>query len=515
MEREFNTTGPCFADEHYMLPPERRLTAVLDLIARNKYFVFHAGRQTGKTTSLMWLEAHLPALGKRAIRIDLQTARDEPDPRAAFPIVMSELVARPRDGIRAATPEQIAGWLATPSTAIQRYIEFLAGQDPRPLVLLVDEADCLVGETMVSFLTQLRAGYIARREAPFPSSIALVGMREVRDFVLERRESETVSWLGTASPFNVSAESAELDPFTEADIAELLGQHTRDTGQPFDPGAIHRVWELTRGHPWLVNALADEAVRKQVRDRTAAVTAASIDAAKETIIRERRSHVDSLVARLREPRVAGVLAPILAGTQAGADVLDDDFAYVVAMGILRREAGEYRIANPIYREIIPRALTFTRQHQIHQPTERFILPDGSLNLPKLFVEWQKFWRKDGHLAAEGFHYREAGPHLMLMAFLQRIVNGGGRVEREYGLGRGALDLLVEWKGARHAIEVKIRRDTETEEEALEQIGRNLDSAGLAEGWLVLFDLRREVPWTAKHTLRDEQREGKTIHVIGS
>ncbi len=102
MEREFNTTGPCFADEHYMLPPERRLTAVLDLIARNKYFVFHAGRQTGKTTSLMWLEAHLPALGKRAIRIDLQTARDEPDPRAAFPIVMSELVARPRDGIRAA-----------------------------------------------------------------------------------------------------------------------------------------------------------------------------------------------------------------------------------------------------------------------------------------------------------------------------------------------------------------------------------------------------------------------------
>jgi hypothetical protein len=50
---------------------------------------------------------------------------------------------------------------------------------------------------------------------------------------------------------------------------------------------------------------------------------------------------------------------------------------------------------------------------------------------------------------------------MMMAFLQRIVNGGGRVEREYALGRRALDLVVEWRGARHAIEVKLRRAAET------------------------------------------------------
>jgi len=37
---------------------------------------------------------------------------------------------------------------------------------------------------------------------------------------------------------------------------------------------------------------------------------------------------------------------------------------------------------------------------------------------------------------------------MLMAFLQRVVNGGGRVEREYGLGRGALDLLIAWGSPR-------------------------------------------------------------------
>jgi len=128
--------------------------------------------------------------------------------------------------------------------------------------------------------------------------------------------------------------------------------------------------------------------------------------------------------------------------------------------------------------------------------------------------WQAFWRKDGHLAAEGFGYREAGPHLMLMAFLQRVVNGGGRVEREYGLGRGALDLMIFWKAERYAIEVKIPRDTETETDALDQVIRYLDRAGLAEGWLVMFDLRKELPWTERLFLRDAKHAGRTIRVVG-
>ena len=165
--------------------------------------------------------------------------------------------------------------------------------------------------------------------------------------------------------------------------------------------------------------------------------------------------------------------------------------------------------------MIPRALTWTQQISMHQPTEWYVRPDGALDLPKLMTAWQSFWRKDGHLAAEGFGYREAGPHLMLMAFLQRIVNGGGRVEREYGLGRGALDLMIDWHGARHAIEVKLRRDTETETEALEQVTGYLDRAGLDEGWLVLFDLRKEVSWADKLFMREVAHEAKTIRIVGS
>jgi hypothetical protein len=263
-----------------------------------------------------------------------------------------------------------------------------------------------------------------------------------------------------------------------------------------------------------VNALADQIVDRDAQDRAVPVTAAHVEAAKETIILERRTHIDSLIARLHEPRVRKLLDPMLAGETTAGDVLDDDFAYVLGLGLLRKKEGVFEIANPIYREAIPRALTYVRQGQIRVQPAAFVRADGSLDMARLMREWQAFWRKDGHLAAEGFQYRESGPHLMLMAFLQRVVNGGGRIEREYGLGRGAVDLCIEWKGARHAVEIKLRRDSETESEGAEQLARYLETLGEREGWLVLFDLRSGRGWEERLWNKEIVAAGKVIHVVG-
>jgi len=516
--RSFNTTGPCVPGEHYMIPPGRRLERVLELIEERKFFTLHAGRQTGKTTSLMWLEAHLNASGRwRAVWVDLEVAREQPDPALAMRTILTILdrtLGLRQPGLARPDAAAIEGALRDPSTALLAYLAYLAMQGGPPLVLLFDEADGLVGPAMISFLTQLRQGYIARSQAPFPASVILVGLRQVRDYVVSSEDRQALSWLGSTSPFNVTAEATTLDAFGEAEVAELLGQHEADTGQHFEPEAARRIWELGQGHPWLTNALAYEVVRRIVKDVTTPVTALHVEAAKETIIRERRSHIDSLIARLREPRVRRILEPMLAGTALPEDLLDDDVSYVQALGLVRVDRGELQIANPVYREVIPRALTWIRQISIHEPTEWYVRSDGALDLPKLMAAWQAFWRQDGHLAAEGFAYREAGPHLMLMAFLQRVINGGGQIEREYGLGRGALDLMITWTGARHAIEVKLRRDTETEPEAVAQIARYLDRAGLSEGWLVLFDLRKELAWADKLVMREIAHAGKTIHVVG-
>lgn len=500
-----------------MLPPERRLGAVLQHIEEHRYFTLHAGRQTGKTTSAQWLVEHLNASGRfHALWVDLQTAGATSSPLRAFEAARFALdqaveTTLPDLGV----PPKEVRRIKPSRTFLLRYLQDLAARSDKPLVVLFDEADGLIGEAMVSFLSQLRQGYIARARTPFPASVVLIGQRQVRDYVLRQEERRAVAWLGTLSPFNVSAEAMTLVSFTEAEVKELLLQHTAAAGQRFEPEAAARIFELGQGHPWLTNALADQIVRKDVADRSVAVTAAHVDAAKETIILERRSHIDSLVARLREPWVQRILDPMLAGDQTGTDVLDDDFAYVLGLGLIRRHEGEYQISNPIYREVVPRALTYNRQLQITNKPAWYVRPDGSLDMAKLMRDWQVFWRKDGHLAAEGFGYRESGPHLMLMAFLQRILDGGGRINREYGLGRGALDLVVEWRGALHAIEVKLRRDTETEAEALDQLARYLDHLGLADGWMVMFDLRKEIPWQDRLYLREIDHGGKHVRLVGS
>jgi hypothetical protein len=516
MTPSFNTTGPCIAGQHYMLPPERRLGRVRDLIEAGKFCTLHAGRQTGKTTSAKWLVKHYNASDRfTALWIDLEGARDQPDPARAFVTMLNAFdraVKRTLPGL--GVPAERARLLDDPASAMLAYLQDLARRAPHPFVVFLDEADSLAGETMVSFLTQLREGYIDREDTPFPHSVVLVGLRAVRDYTIAEEHRRAVSWLGTSSPFNISAEATTLGSFTEPEVTELLAQHTTQTGQPFEPAAVARIWEKSQGHPWLVNALADLIVERDVPDRSVAVTSEHVEAAKETIIVERRTHIDSLIHKLRDPRVSKILAPMLVGDETSGDVLEDDLAYVLGLGIIRIHAGHVEIANPIYREVIPRALTYVRQVQIAAEPAAFVRPDGALDLPRLMSEWQSFWRKDGHLAAGGFGYQEAGPHLMLMAFLQRVVNGGGRVEREYGLGRGALDLLVEWRAARHVIEVKLRRDTETEVDALEQVRRYLDTAGVDEGWLVLFDLRSTKPWDQRLTTRTVEANGKRVHVVG-
>ena len=144
-----------------MIPPERRLGRVQRLIEDRKYFTLHAGRQTGKTTSLMWLERHLNDSGRwRAVWVDLETAREQPDPAAALSTVLENIDSAPHEEHpELARPDagEIKAALGNPATALRDYLRSLSKLDERPLVLLLDEADGLVGPAMVSFLTYMMA----------------------------------------------------------------------------------------------------------------------------------------------------------------------------------------------------------------------------------------------------------------------------------------------------------------------------------------------------------------------
>ncbi len=254
------------------------------------------------------------------------------------------------------SPDLLPDWQnLQPGSRIDQALQQWSESCPRPLVILIDEIDSLQDEVLIAVLRQLRSGY-PRRPKHFPQSVALIGMRDVRDYKISNEASDS-DRLNTASPFNVKVESLILRNFTLEEVAELYGQHTIETGQQFTEAAIALAFDLTQGQPWLVNAIAKEITENLVEDITIAIIPDHIEAAKEILIRHQDTHLDSLAARLREPRVKAIIEPMLSGRRLG-NIPNNDIRFVLDLGLCRMNPlGGIMFANPIYREVFPRILT--------------------------------------------------------------------------------------------------------------------------------------------------------------
>ena len=521
--RFFNTEGPVRPDLHYCLPPLHRwnLDDVLTLIARQKYFLLYAPRQTGKTSCLLALMEHLNREGRyRAVYANLETAQAA---RENVALAMPGLVQTIANSARLWVKDSHAPVLArevlaeqAATVALEQFLTRWSEQSPQPIVLLLDEVDALVGDTLISLLRQLRAGYNQRPTA-FPQSVILCGVRDLRDYRIHARSEPSPITGGSA--FNIKAKSLRLGDFTAEEVTTLLHEHTADTGQPFTPEALTRVWDLTQGQPWLVNALAYEACfeRLEGRDRTRPITVALIDQAKEQLILNRVTHLDQLADKLREERVRRVIEPMLAGVALG-EVPEDDIQYLLDLGLCRMAPGQgLTIANPIYREVLPRALAFTPQASLPQIAPTWLNPDGRLNPDRLLEAFLAFWRQHGQPLLRSAPYAEIAPHLVLMAFLHRVVNGGGTLEREYAIGSGRMDLCVRYGAVTLGMELKVWRDGAPDPltAGLAQLDGYLARLGLEAGWLILFDRRTGQPPLAERTTRHEQTspQGRRIQVV--
>ncbi|MDZ7956914.1 MAG: ATP-binding protein [Aulosira sp. DedQUE10] len=514
MSRWFNTAGPCKADIHYMLPPTMRLPNLQRLIAQEGYFVIHAPRQTGKTTAMLALAKQLTESGRyTAVVVSAEVgAPFSDDPGTAELAILGAW----REAIAIRLPKELQppAWDEAPEgQRIQASLRTWAQASPRPLVLFIDEIDSLQDKALISILRQLRDGYIGRPQN-FPLSVGLIGLRDVRDYKVASGGSDR---LNTASPFNIKVRSLTLRDFNAEEVKQLYQQHTDDTGQVFTKEAIETAFYLTQGQPWLVNALAKEIVEEMVTDTALAITQEHIHQAKEVLIIRQDTHLDSLAERLREPRVKAIIEPILAGLELG-NVPNDDIQFVIDLGLCKIDPlGGLAIANPIYREVLPRVLTVTPMASLPQIAPTWLTLEGELDPDALLQAFLAFWRQHGEPLLGSAAYHEIAPHLVLMAFLHRVVNGGGTLEREYAIGRDRMDLCLRYGIVTLGIELKAWRDKRKDpmESGIEQLDSYLARLGVNFGWLIIFDLRaKALPIEERLTTEvTTTNNGRTITIV--
>ncbi|MCY4377615.1 MAG: ATP-binding protein [Spirochaetaceae bacterium] len=381
--RTFNTEGPVVAADHYHIPPLERidLDEMLGLVRDKKYFVLHAPRQTGKTSALLALRDLLNsgAHGNyRCVYANVEAGQAARENVAeGMRAVLSQLALRASLTLSDDFLERIyrdaldgAGPLGALSVTLSRW----AAADHTPLVLLIDEIDSLVGDTLLAVLRQLRAGYDQRPSA-FPHSIVLCGVRDLRDYRIHSTAENRLVLGGSA--FNVKAKSLRLGDFSEQETRAVLAQHTAATGQAFTEEALLLILARTAGQPWLVNAFCREACFDDAagRDRSRPITAEAILEAQERLILRRDTHIDDLAHKLREERVRRVVELILTAASETA-CSDEDLAYVRDLGLVAQDPdGPPRIANPIYAEVVPRHLNYAVQETLPQRMAWYVEAD--------------------------------------------------------------------------------------------------------------------------------------------
>ena len=525
MKKIFNIAGPCFQTDHYMLPASARLKEINSLIDQKQFYVIHAARQSGKTTLLLDMVNKINTAGEYyALYCSLETVQGIDDAEKGIPAIWYTLEQSIsysptlKDNI-------FTGKEAFDNTSniLQKsLVDFSASLD-KPLVIFFDEADCLANSTLISFLRQLRSGYINRGTIPFIHSLALVGMRDIRDYKAHIRDGRET--LGSASPFNIVTKSLTLRNFNRNEVGTLLSQHTKASRQVFSDEVKDIIFTHTQGQPWLVNAVAREIVMEILEnDNSRTIETVHVEQAVNTLILRRDVHIDSLLERLKETRVRKIIEPIIMGEEKTYERLSDDYQYVLDLGLIREDRGNVEPSNPIYGEVILRTLSYNSQETLKMESFPYTIPrylkEGKIDMNYLLKDFQDFWRENSEIWSERYQYKEAAPHLILQAFLQRVINGGGKILREMAAGKRRLDLCVVYEDYKYPIELKVcggcrgRSREKVQTEGLEQIARYMDLLGCSEGWLVIFDKDEELSWDEKIYVRKEKVENKVIYILG-
>jgi hypothetical protein len=329
----------------------------------------------------------------------------------------------------------------------------------------------------------------SRNRKPVPHAVILAGVHDIKN--LKARYRDQTQTIGSASPFNIAIDY-ELAAFSRKDIRQYYLQHTAAAGQEFDQQVFSRVHEVTNGHPWLVSVLAKLLVENIVPNRKQQVRLEHAERAIQTLLTMPNPNFDSLFKNARNPDLFPIVLDLLIGRRRDYNILAKNVSLGVKYGIFAGKDDQLILANPIYAQALYKHFKEDLEGSgLNDLIAGQRSPDqnGRLDLRVVLDKFQAFIKAKGASVSKDKSFREATGQLLLLSYLDLLVNGKGWTFKEPQSGEGRIDVVCCYGRQKEVVELKLWYGERRYAAGLSQLAKYLDREGLDHGYLFVFDRR--------------------------
>ncbi|WP_039655881.1 AAA family ATPase [Clostridium tyrobutyricum] len=500
MEKEFNVTGTCIPEMHYMVNISNKLDKVFKLVEKGKYFVINRPRQYGKTTTLYMLEK---ALNKNedylVISISFEGVGDlifeeECGFAKAFLEIMADSLYLQHKDLATFLEEEKKG--VTNFKDLSRAITKFIIEANKKVILMIDEVDkSSNNQLFLSFLGMLRNKYLLRNAGKDKTfySVILAGVHDVKSLKLKIRPDEEHKY---NSPWNIASDFDVDMSFSKKEIGTILDDYIEDKGVKLDKDYFsERLRFYTSGYPFLVSKLCKIIDEKIMPEGSLKWEKEYMDRAVKKILIDSNTNFESLIKNIESNSELKEMVKDLIVDGSKITYNEDNLIIMLGItyGIFKNEKGQLKIHNRIYEQRIYNYMSSlietSTDVSFYNEKSNFINKDGNLDIKKVFIKFQEFMRHEYSEKRKSF--LEADGRLLFLAFISPIINGKGFAFKEVQGGEEKrFDIVITYNKKMYIVELKVWHGEEYHEKGLVQLGEYLDQYGLDTGYLLIFDFRK-------------------------
>ncbi len=482
--KNFNTTGICTPNKHYMVNIDNKLKHIIKLIQKEYYFIINRPRQYGKTTTLHTLTQILQTRYE-VINLDFEGIGTVFNSEEKF---CKYFVKSINNNIK------------TNLNHVDTFVELIELiqeiTSKNEIILIIDEVDkASNNQLFLDFLGMLRSLYLSREKGISTTfkSVILAGVYDIRNLKIKYRDNDDTRY---NSPWNIAVRFDIDMSFNEHEIGTMLKEYSDENKIKLDIENLSKeIYKFTSGYPYLVSRICQIIDEDIIQDRHIPWEVQHIHKAIKLIINEKNTLFDDLIKNMENNKelYEYIYKLLILNANIVFNINNPTMELGHMLGYLSQDKdNNVKISNQILKEVIYNYM-ISKIDTVNMDTynfkQNFITSDNGLNMEKILVKFQQFMKEN--YSTKDISFLERQGVLLLLAFIKPIINGVGFDYKEVQISEEKrLDIVIQYNNNKYIIETKIWYGEIAHKKGIEQLKDYLEIQGLTKGYLVIYNFNK-------------------------